>query len=466
MLLRGGFFMSAVSFLISVLTDYILPVFLPGAGIYLTIKSRFVQIRCFKESIKNTFGSLFSKRDKNKISPFASLMTSLAAQLGTGNIVGAGSAIITGGPGAIFWMWVSAFFGMAVAYYEAVLAQKTKKLLSDGTVTGGAAYYIREAFDGKKGKILSLAFSFFASVALGLTGAAVQSNSIAVSLKEAFGIPGVLSGILITLAAAFVILKGTKAVTRLSERLVPVMGLLYIFMCIAVITVNRDKVLESVGLIFKGAFSPDSLFGGITGITLKDAVSQGVKRGLFTNEAGMGSTASAHALSDAPSPHFQGTLGMAGVFIDTFLMLGITAVAIISVLYTGEQPPDSSLSGSLAVVLTFSRITSERWASAFVAVSVLLFAFASILGWNLSGCSSAAFLFGEKSKRLYLLSSLMFVFIGCIIPAPVIWHITDIFNAMMVLTNVPAVIKIGGNPKNTELIYKSDKNFQKARISP
>lgn len=423
-------------------TDTLLPILLLFTGIFLTFRLRFVQLRFLGQGLKHTFSGIKKKDKAEGISPFAALATSLAAQLGTGNIVGAGSAIILGGPGAVFWMWVSAFFGMSVAYSEASASIFTRRRTEQGEILGGAAYYIEYAFHGKAGKYLSSLFSLFSAVALGFTGVAVQSNSISVALNEAFGIPVFLSGTAITIAAGAVLLKGTRAVTRFSEKTVPLFAFLYIAGSLAVIIFNIKALPQAVRLIFTCAFCPEALFGGISGITVKNAVSQGIKRGLFTNEAGMGSTPSAHALSDTQNPHIQGALGMAGVFIDTFVMLSLTALAIITVLYTGSTPPDMTLTGSEAVTLAFSSVLSENGASAFIALSVLFFAFASVLGWNLFGKSSCVYLFGEGSIKIYLVSSLFFIFTGCVLSGRLVWELTDIFNTLMVLTNIPALIKL------------------------
>ncbi len=424
-------------------TDILLPVILLTAGIYLTVKMNFVQIKSFSEGIKNTFGGLKGKEGRDGISPFGALATSLAAQLGTGNIVGAASAIISGGPGAVFWMWVSAFFGMAISYTEAAAAQLTKKRI-DGAFTGGAAYYISYAVKGRCGKALAGAFSLFSAVALGLTGVAVQANSITEAVKEAFGIPPIITGIVIALSAGFVLIKGASAVARLSEKMIPVLALLYMLGCTAVIAAHIKSLPGAVCSIFTCAFSSEALFGGITGITVKKAITQGIKRGLFTNEAGMGSTPSAHALCDAPSPHFQGTLGFTGVFIDTFVVMSFTALAVITVLYTQAAPPDPTLSGSEAVSLAFSSVFGIRGAAAFIALSVAFFAFASILGWSILGKSSAVYLFSEKSEKIYTLSGLCFVILGGIFPASLLWTVTDVFNTLMVLTNIPALLRFKG----------------------
>ncbi len=431
------------------LTDVVLPVVLLTTGIFLTVKLKFVQVRYLFQGIRNMFSGKDSNKDR--ISPFASLMASLAAQLGTGNIVGAGSAIIAGGPGAVFWMWVSAFFGMATAYSEASLSIITRK--ADGT--GGTAYYITEAFGNKGGRIPALAFSLFSTVALGFTGVAVQSNSISEALSEAFGIPGFITGIGITVLAAVYIFRGTRAVARFSEKAIPAFAVLYTLSCLGVIIFNIKQLPAAIRLIFTCAFSPKALFGGITGIGIKEAVSQGIKRGLFTNEAGMGSSPSAHILSSTEDPHFQGTLGIAGVFIDTFLMLSVTALAVITVLYTGNTPPDPAITGSEAVTMAIGSIFGERGAAVFIALSVLFFAFASILGWNMYGRNSSEYIFGKKSDGIYMLSSLFFIFLGCIMPVKTVWLLTDIFNTLMVLTNVPALIKLSGKIRKNLTIYQS-----------
>ena len=426
-------------------TDIILPVALLITGIFLTVRLKFVQVRYLFQGLRNMLSR--ENGTSSGVSPFASLMSSLAAQLGTGNIVGAGSAIITGGPGAVFWMWVSAFFGMATAYSEASLSISTRKRDKNGSITGGTACYIRSAFGGRTGRILASLFSLFATIALGLTGVAVQSNSISSAMNEAFGLPFSVTGIAITLAAAFFILRGTRAVTGFAEKTIPVFGVLYTLCMVGVLIFNIKNLPEAIRLIFVCAFSPKALFGGITGVGIKEAVTQGIKRGLFTNEAGMGSSPAAHALSSSEDAHFQGTLGLAGVFIDTFLMLGITALAIITVLYTGGNPPSSALTGSEAAALAAGSLLGTRGASVFIALSVLFFAFASVLGWNLYGKASADYLFGEKSRGIYLISSLLFTLIGAIMPVKTVWLLTDLFNTLMVLTNIPALIRLSGKTR-------------------
>lgn len=423
-------------------TDLLLVIILLSGGIFLTFRTRFVQVRCLREGLKNTFSGLFSKKKTEGISPFAALSAALSAQLGTGNIAGAALAVLTGGPGTVFWIWLSSFFGMATAYCEAYYAQKTKITEKNGSVTGGAAYYIKSTFKGKTGRLLSEAFSISAVCALGLTGVAVQSDSITGAIYEGTGIPTFITGIIITALSALVILRGTKAVTKFSEKTVPALAVLYFAVCFIVIGVNISSLPKCFFLIFKGALSPSAVSGSITGLTVKAVISQGIKKGLFTNEAGMGSMASAHALADAPTAHYQGTLALAGVFIDTFVMMTLTAVCVISVFFCGNTPVPQNISGTLAVTLAFSTALGKKGAALFTMISISFFAFASIIGWNLSGKASSEFLFGEKNTKIYLAASLLFVFLGALFPSDTLWRLTDIFNTLMVLTNMPALIKI------------------------
>lgn len=429
------------------LTDILLPVTLMLTGVFLTFRLDLVQLRYLKDGLKNTLSGIFSKEKSDGISPFAALAASLGAQLGTGNIAGAGSAIITGGPGAVFWMWTAAFFGMATSYSEAVLSQKTKVKHPDGHTDGGAPYYIKEAFSGKTGKLLSGAFCLFSTAALGFTGVGVQSNSVSYALKEAFGLPVAVSAVFLTLFSLIILRLDTKKLTSLSAKAIPLMTVLYVLVSISVIIKNIDMLGNAFLLIFRCAFSPGAFLGATFGISVKTAVAQGIKRGLFTNEAGMGSTSAAHSLSDAPTAHYQGTMGIAGVFIDTFLMLSLTAIAVICVLYRNPCEDLKLLSGSEAVSLAFSDVLGTRGASAFIAVSILLFAFASIIGWSSFGKTSCIYLFGEKSSGIYTLSSLIFVFVGACISSDFIWNLTDVFNAFMVFTNVPALIKLSSRIK-------------------
>ena len=322
----------------SYLSDYILIVMLVAAGLLFSIKTRFVQVRYFGAAMRKAFGEvkLFGKKHDSGMSSFQALTTAIAAQVGTGNIVGASGAILIGGPGAIFWMWIIAFFGMATIYAEAVLAQTTRVVHEDGTVSGGPVYYITTAFKGRVGKFLAGFFAVAIILALGFMGAMVQSNSIAEACHNAFGVPSWVVGVVIAAVCAFIFIGGVQRIASVSEKIVPVMATLYLIGGLVILIARIRYVPETIGMIFKYAFVPNALIGGSIGYALKTAISQGVKRGLFSNEAGMGSTPHAHAQANVKTPHEQGIAAMAGVFIDTFVVLTMTALVVISTLYAGN----------------------------------------------------------------------------------------------------------------------------------
>ncbi|MBQ7295846.1 MAG: sodium:alanine symporter family protein [Clostridia bacterium] len=432
------------------LSDYILIILLVGTGLFFTFKTHFVQVRCFGEGLKQVFGGMFSKnKSSGGMSSFQALATAVAAQVGTGNIVGACGAILVGGPGAVFWMWIIAFFGMATIYAEAVLAQETKEIQSDGTVMGGPIYYIKKAFPGKFGKVLATFFSIATVLALGFMGAMVQSNSISSSINTAFGIPQWLIGIIIASLAGLIFLGGINRLASVTEKLVPVMALLYVFGSVVILVVRAKYLPETFAMIFKYAFRPDALIGGSIGYALKTAISQGVKRGLFSNEAGMGSTPHAHALAEVKKPHDQGVSAMIGVFIDTFVVLTMTALVVISVLYAGDGilssgvAPDGVSKANMAQ-LAFSTVMGDKLGSAFVAVCLLFFAFSTIISWNYFGKINVVSLFGKKSVPVYMIIAIVFTFLGSLLSNDLVWELTDMFNQLMVIPNVPALIALSG----------------------
>ena len=322
------------------LSDYILIVLLVGTGLLFTIKTRFVQVRCFGEGMRAVFQKFSMNGGKHHggLSSFQALTTAIAAQVGTGNIVGACGAILIGGPGAIFWMWIIAFFGMATIYAEAVLAQETREVRADGSIAGGPVYYITRAVKGKLGKFLAGFFAVAIILALGFMGCMVQSNSIGATCSTAFGIPSWVVGLLVALVAVFVFLGGIQRIASVTEKIVPIMAVLYLLGGLVLLICRIQYVPETFGMIFKYAFVPNAIIGGSLGYALKAAISQGVKRGLFSNEAGMGSTPHAHAMAKVAKPHDQGVVAMMGVFIDTFVVLTMTALVVISTLYAGNGP--------------------------------------------------------------------------------------------------------------------------------
>ena len=444
----------------SYLTDYVLIFLLIGVGLYFTIRTKFVQVRCFGEGMKNVFGKLTLKggAQKGGLSSFQALATAIAAQVGTGNIVGACGAILIGGPGAIFWMWVIAFLGMATIYAEATLAQKTKKVNEDGTVEGGPVYYIKTAFTGKFGKFLAVFFAVATTLALGFMGAMVQSNSIAGTMGKAFGIGENfywIIGIVVALLAGVVFLGGVKRLAAVTEKMVPIMACLYILGSLVVIFARIRYVPETFGMIFKYAFNANALIGGGIGYALKTAISQGAKRGLFSNEAGMGSTPHAHAQANVKNAHEQGTTAMIGVFIDTFIVLTMTALVVISTLYAGGGPLgdpatytlkgalDAFPKANLAQMAFGSIFWGETFGSIFVAVCLFFFAFSTILSWNFFGKINFQYLFGKKHTVIYTAIAVVFVFLGSIFSNDLVWELTDFFNYLMVLPNVIALVALG-----------------------
>ena len=431
------------------LSDYILIILLVGTGLYFTIKTNFVQVRCFKEGWNGVFKNvkLFGGKQERGLSSFQALTTAVAAQVGTGNIVGASGAILTGGPGAIFWMWIIAFFGMATIYAEAVLAQETKTVDADGTVHGGPVYYIKRAFPNGFGKFLAGFFAVATILALGFMGAMVQSNSIGETVSNATGIAPWIVGAVLTIIAALIFLGGIRRIASVTEKIVPIMAVLYIVGGIVLIIINIRNLPEAIGMIFKYAFNPSAIIGGGIGYALKTAISQGAKRGLFSNEAGMGSTPHAHALADVKKPHDQGVVAMMGLFFDTFVVLTMTALIVITTLYAGNGPlaagAAEGISKANMVQLAFSMSFGEKLGPIFVAVCLFFFAFSTVLSWNYFGKVNVEYLFGKKAIPVYSVIALGFVFLGSCLSNDLVWELTDMFNQLMVLPNALALIALG-----------------------
>ena len=439
------------------LSDYVLVVLLLGCGLYFSIRTKFVQVRCFGEGMKNVFGKLSLKGGKQGggMSSFQALATAIAAQVGTGNIVGASGAILVGGPGAIFWMWIIAFLGMATIYAEAVLAQKTRIVKENGEVHGGPVYYIRTAFKGTFGKILAGFFAIAIILALGFFGCMVQSNSIGSTMETAFGIPSWIAGIALVVIAGFIFLGGMDRLASVTEKVVPVMAAFYLLGGLIILFANITKVPEAFGLIFKYAFAPQAIIGGAFGAAIKKAVSQGAKRGLFSNEAGMGSTPHAHAQANVKDPHEQGTVAMIGVFIDTFVVLTITALTAVITLYTkGGILADGTIPEAInktnLAQTAFGTLLGEAGGNIFIAIALFFFAFSTVLGWNMFGKINVAYLFGKNAKSekiattVYNVISLAFIFLGTLASNDLVWELSDMFNQLMVLPNVIALIACGG----------------------
>ena len=434
------------------LSNYILVFLLLGVGLWYSIKTRFVQLRCFKEGWNSVFGnlSLRGKKHDSGMSSFQALATAIAAQVGTGNIVGASGAILTGGPGAIFWMWIIAFLGMATIYAEATLAQETRIVEKDGNVKGGPVYYITTAFKGGFGKFLAGFFAVAITLALGFFGCMVQSNSIGSTMQTAFGVPSWIVGIVLVAICAFIFLGGVQRLASVTEKVVPIMAAIFLLGGLIVLIVRIKYVPATIGMIFKYAFQPQAIIGGGFGYAIKTAISQGAKRGLFSNEAGMGSTPHAHALANVDCPHDQGVVAMIGVFIDTFVVLTLNALVIISTLYTADGPLASGYVGDITGVLgkanlaqtAFGVVFGETAGNMFVAVCLFFFAFSTILGWNLFGKINVAYLFGKKSTVVYTVLALVFIFLGTMMSNDLVWELSDMFNNLMVIPNAVALFAL------------------------
>ena len=433
-----------------VLTGSVLIIALVGIGLLFTFKLGFIQIRGFKDGWNRTFGGLFSKKGdagKDGMSSFQALATAIAAQVGTGNIAGAATAIAVGGPGAIFWMWISAFLGMSTIFAEAVMAQKFKQVSDDGTVTGGPVYYIRGAFKVTFGKVLAAIFAVLIIFALGFMGNAVQSNSIAASWNTAFGIPKIAMGIFVAVVSLFVFTGGMKRIAKVTELIVPIMAAFYIVGSLIVIFANVTAIPAAFHDIIVGAFKPAAVAGGAMGATLKLAVQKGVARGLFSNEAGMGSTPHAHAVAKVKHPVEQGFVAMIGVFIDTFVILNLTALVIIT---TGSRT--TGLTGAQLSQYAFSTLYG-KFGEIFIAICMLFFAFSTIIGWYFFGEANIRYLFGAKAVKIYSIIVCICVALGSLQEVELVWNMADCFNSMMVIPNAIALVALSGLVKKTHDDY-------------
>ena len=425
----------------SYLSNYILIVALLGGGIWFTVKLGFIQVKGFGEGMRRTFGGMFKKGDKagaDGMSSFQALATAIAAQVGTGNIAGAATALAIGGPGAIFWMWIAAFLGMATIYAEAIMAQKYKQVGDDGEVTGGPVYYIRAAFSGTFGKVLAGTFAVLITLALGFMGNAVQSNSIAAAFNTAFGLPQWIMGIVLAILALFVFLGGTGRIAKITELIVPVMAAFYIVGSLIVIIANIKEIPYALHAIVVGAFAPSSIAGGAAGATVKLALTKGVARGLFSNEAGMGSTPHAHAVAKVNHPVEQGFVAMIGVFIDTFVILNLTALVII----TTHSIPTGKTGAELSQY-AFSTLYGKG-GDIFIAICMFFFAFSTILGWYFFGQANIKYLFGSKAVKIYSVIVAVCVFLGSLAEVELVWTMQDTFNSLMVIPNILALFALSG----------------------
>ena len=442
-------------------------VLLVGTGILMTLLTKFFQLSHIGHWMKNTIGGIFKDKSVTKhtekhdhqISQFQSLCTALAATIGTGNIVGVASALVSGGPGAIFWMWIVAFFGMMTNYSENVLGIFYRRKNANGEWSGGPMYYLKDGLGSKKGckaigAILAVLFAIFCLLASFGIGNMSQINSIAENMNAAFSIPKLITGIVLMVIAALVVVGGIKRIASVAEKLVPFMAIVYVLGAIVVFVVNIDQAGAVFGAIMKGAFGLRAVGGGIVGAGVKQALTWGMKRGVFSNEAGLGSSVMVHSNSNVKEPVRQGMWGIFEVFADTIVVCTLTAFAVLSSglidLNTGAVL--STQSGSALVGEAFSTVFGSLGQS-FIAVAILLFAFTTCLGWSHYGTKAFEYLFGTKSTIIYRVIFVVFILCGATMKLDLAWDLSDTFNGLMAIPNLIGVVCL------SPLVYRITKNY-------
>lgn len=430
-----------------VLWNVFLIILLCGVGIYFTILTKGIQFRKFKQSFRSTFGSItFSGKkasEKEGMTSFQSLITSISAQIGTGNLAGVATAMVSGGPGAVFWMWVSAILGMATIYAEATLAQRYKTTVN-GTLVGGPAYYIRAAIKGPAGRVVAAIFAVLIIFALGFMGNMVQANSVGGAMEAAFGVPSEFVGGGLALISLLVFLGGVKRIVAVAEKVVPFMAVFFTLASLVVIFINFRNIIPAFYDIFVGAFYPQAVLGGILGVSVQQAIRFGIARGLFTHEAGMGSTPHAHALARVKNPCEQGLVAMMGVFIDTIVLLPLTVLAILTSGVLGSTDTKGEFVTGIELTQAAYSQVFGHFGYVIIAICVFFFAFATIMGWYFFGLANVKYLFGKKAVSLYAVLVSAFVGIGCALKVDLVWSLADLFNGLMVIPNILALILLGG----------------------
>ena len=443
-------------------------ILLGAVGIIMTVMTGFFQVGHFGHWMKNTIGAIFTDRhvtghtEDRTISQFQSLCTALAATVGTGNIVGVAGAIAAGGPGAVFWMWLIAFFGMMTNYSENVLGILFRRKDEKGEWHGGAMYYLKDGLGAKKGckgigTVLAVLFSIFCFLASFGIGNMSQVNSMVTNVESAFGIPTVIMGIVLVIAVGAVIIGGLKRVAAITEKLVPFMVILYFIGAIVIIIMHAPMIPAILASIFKCAFSVQAAVGGGIGAGIAEAMKWGFKRGVFSNEAGLGSSVMVHSSSNVKEPVRQGMWGIFEVFADTIVVCTLTAITILSSgvidLETGMVSEiGESVSSSTYMSFAFSQSFGSLGA-AFIALAILLFAYSTVLGWSHYGATACHYLFGDKSILPYRIVFVVVVFLGSIMKAQLAWDISDTFNGLMMIPNLIGVLVL------SPLVMKCTKNY-------
>ena len=405
-----------------------------GTGIYISIRLGGIQFRKLGFALRNTLGKVFDQAEEadGDISPFSALATALAATVGTGNIVGVSLAIIMGGPGAIFWMWVAAIFGMATKFAEVTLALAYREKRG-GSFVGGPMYYIEK---GLKNKNLAKLFALFASVAVFGIGNSTQSNAIAGVLRDNFGVNTIVTGLILSGLAAIVVVGGLATISKVTEKLVPFMSFFYILGSVWIIFLNRANLIPAIESIFVGAFAPMSVAGGVVGLSIKQVMSAGVARGVFTNEAGLGSSPMAHASASTDHPVRQGLWGMTEVFVDTMVICSLTALVILT---TGV---DRSVGVDARTLVANAFSSTSSIGGLILSLGISLFAFSTILGWAYYGELAISYLLGDGVKKYYRIIYVIFVFVGANMDLGLAWTVSNILNGLMALPNLYALIRL------------------------
>jgi AGCS family alanine or glycine:cation symporter len=424
-------------------------VLLLGVGLYLQAGLKLVPIR----RLGTGFSLLWKGRETGKgdegegeVSPFNALMTSLSATIGTGNIAGVATAIFLGGPGAVFWMWITALVGMATKFSEAVLAVRYREVDEAGDHVGGPMYYIRNGL-GKKWAWLGGAFAFFGAVAAFGIGNTVQSNSVAAGLNESLGLPAWITGVVIMVLAGAVILGGIRRIAKVAGKLVPIMAIAYVVAGILVLIINADAIGNALGMIFGYAFSPVSAAGGFAGAAVAKAIQFGVARGVFSNEAGLGSAPIAHAAAQTKNPVRQGLIAMLGTFLDTIVVCSITALAILT-----STQWTSGETGAALTSLAFDE-SLPGIGQYIVSFALAVFAFTTILGWAFYGEKCIEFLFGVRAIKPYRVVYILAILAGAVAPLDFVWLMASVFNAMMAFPNLIALALL------SPVVFKLTKDY-------
>lgn len=426
-------------------------ILLLGTGIYFTVITGCVQIRRIGMAFKETFGFLFEKEKKQKkegeVSSFQSLATAIAAQVGTGNLAGVATAIAAGGPGAIFWMWVSGFFGMGTIFAEAVISQKFVQY-REGEKVGGPAYYIRYGLKNQAfAKFLAGFFAIAIIFALGLMGNVVQANSIAVAAESAFNIPPLVVGVVVAALVMLIVAGGVSRITSVTEKIVPFMALFYIIGSLIIIFGHASMILPSLKMIVVSAFSPEAILGGALGVSMKEAFRYGVARGLFSNEAGMGSTPHAHALAKVKHPAQQGLVATLGVLIDTGIICTMTALVILT-----TNAMNSELTGAQLTQQAFT-LGFGHFGTKFISICLFFFAFSTIIGWYFFGESNIKYLFGKIGVLPFRILVAVFIVVGSTWKVDLVWELADTLNALMVFPNLIGLLAL------STLVVRINKDF-------